>query len=57
MSNSRRCILTVRFLGILLAIVFTCLLSGCATTADESDLPWNVPQSWEGSPSLPGMQQ
>jgi hypothetical protein len=32
-------------------------LSGCATTADESDLPWNVPQSWEGSPSLPGMQQ
>ncbi len=28
--------------------------AGCATT-HESDLPWNTPQSWEGSPAIPGM--
>ena len=32
------------------------LCGGCATTND-SDLPWNVPQPWEGSPNLPGMPQ
>ena len=30
------------------------VLSGCATTT-ESDMPWNAPQSWEGSPYVPGM--
>lgn len=34
-------------------------LSGCATAGgndnDGSDLPWNTPQSWEGSPSIPGL--
>jgi hypothetical protein len=27
--------------------------AGCATT-DDSDLPWNTPQSWEGTMILPG---
>lgn len=36
---------------LLMTLLFT---AGCATTQD-SDLPWNVPQSWEGSPTLPGM--
>ena len=34
--------------------------SGCATAGGSdddngSDLPWNTPQSWEGSPSIPGL--
>ena len=32
------------------------LMAGCATEQD-SDLPWNTPQSWEGSPTIPGMPQ
>jgi hypothetical protein len=37
------------------------ILSGCATDdgyRDEkeySDMPWNTPQQWEGSRSIPGM--
>lgn len=34
------------------------LFYGCATTNldhDESELPWNTPQSWEGAPSIPGL--
>jgi type IV pilus biogenesis protein CpaD/CtpE len=29
---------------------------GCATTDPytESSIPWNAPQSWEGSPGIPG---
>jgi len=32
------------------------LVSGCATTPEdeESDLPWNMPQQWEGAPMIPG---
>ena len=31
------------------------LLAGCATTdPNQSDIPWNAPQSWEGAPSIPG---
>ncbi len=32
---------------------------GCATPDDrrESDLPWNQPQPWEGSPYIPGMDR
>ncbi|HMP72904.1 MAG TPA: hypothetical protein PKE55_06520 [Kiritimatiellia bacterium] len=33
------------------------LYSGCAHPDRESELPWNTPQSWEGSPFLPGMDQ
>lgn len=32
---------------------------GCASTGpgEESDMPWNTPQSWEGSPAIPGLSQ
>jgi hypothetical protein len=45
----------------LFAAALTLLLSGCATNdgyRDEkeySDMPWNTPQQWEGSRSIPGM--
>jgi len=41
----------------LLASIAYLAVSGCATTDPdrESDLPWNMPQSWEGSPAIPGM--
>jgi len=29
------------------------VVGGCATT--DSDMPWNTPQNWEGSPSIPGL--
>ena len=38
---------------VVLALLAACFLCGCATT--ESDMPWNVPQPWEGSPTIPGM--
>jgi hypothetical protein len=32
-------------------------LMGCATTDHrrDSDIPWNQPQPWEGSPYIPGV--
>ena len=32
------------------------LCGGCVTTND-SDIPWNAPQPWEGSPNIPGLPQ
>jgi len=38
------------------------ILCGCATSDDDfvdeqeySNMPWNTPQQWEGSPSVPGL--
>jgi hypothetical protein len=45
----RRAVLFVFFVCAALAFC-----AGCATTED-SDLPWNTPQSWEGSPAIPGL--
>ena len=42
---------TVAILGVALML----LVSGCMSTGTESDLPWNTPANWEGSPSIPGM--
>lgn len=43
-------------LGILAALAAWLLASGCATTEPpNSDLPWNSPQPWEGSPLIPGL--
>ena len=36
--------------AIALVAAFVC---GCAT--NQSDMPWNSPQPWEGSPMIPGM--
>ena len=44
----------MRMIAGLLATALLALFSGGCTTTD-SDLPWNTPQSWEGSPSLPGL--
>ena len=30
------------------------LISGCTTTDEDSDLPWNSQQPWEGSVAIPG---
>jgi hypothetical protein len=43
------------FFLLLLAVIAVCL--GCATSMDnESDIPWNAPQPWEGSPMIPGLE-
>ena len=44
-------------------LALTMLVGGCAATprSDEyghrSELPWNLPQGWEGSPMLPGFDR
>ena len=43
-----------RLLALLAAVGLGLACAGCATPRDESDLPWNMPQSWESAPSLPG---
>jgi hypothetical protein len=37
------------------ALCWAVLAGGCAST--ESDIPWNEPQPWEGSPFIPGLPQ
>ena len=44
--------------GLLAMLAMTVLLAGCKTPPDadnESDIPWNAPQPWEGSPMIPGL--
>jgi hypothetical protein len=42
---------------LIVLLVGACLLTtGCATT-DEGDMPWASPQSWEGSPFIPGFSE
>ena len=48
MNRFRRLLALVAAAGIALAA------AGCATHSDESELPWNMPQSWESAPALPG---
>jgi hypothetical protein len=33
-------------------ICWLCLCVGCAT--EGSDMPWNTPQTWEGTRTIPG---
>ena len=40
-------------LGCCMLVCAVTALAGCTTT--ESDIPWNAPQSWEGSPYIPGL--
>lgn len=52
---------TISKLFYLFAAATALVLCGCATTDDYhddkeySDMPWNTPQSWEGSRQIPGM--
>jgi hypothetical protein len=46
-----------RRLAALAALALWAWVAGCATTeAPNSDLPWNAPQPWEGSPLIPGLE-
>jgi hypothetical protein len=51
--SARRAILTV--MRALLVTVWALSVAGCATHGADSEIPWNAPQSWEGSPSVPGL--
>jgi hypothetical protein len=48
-----------RWISMLALCAVTIAVSGCATTGEEreSDMPWNTPQPWEGSPFIPGMDR
>ena len=43
-----------RFFAFLAIVGLGLACAGCASPQSESDLPWNMPQSWESAPSLPG---
>ena len=46
---------TRRLAGLVaVALLLALMAAGCATE-QTSDLPWNAPQPWEGSPSIPGL--
>ncbi len=46
----------IRFLlAIFVVLVTMIFISGCMSANSESDLPWNTPQPWEGSISVPGL--
>ncbi len=47
---------TRTLIAIMLIAIVAVLAGGCATTHD-SDIPWNSPASWEGSPYIPGFSQ
>ncbi len=40
--------------ALLLAISFSACVSTPVDPDADSDLPWNVQQSWEGAPGIPG---
>lgn len=40
-------------LAIVVMLLMGALITGCATSGD-SEMPWNVPQPWEGTIGLPG---
>ncbi len=45
-----------KIIRLALLAVIAALSAGCATTDPytDSSIPWNAPQSWEGSPGIPG---
>lgn len=43
----------MRALALLMIVSGLLLVAGCATEVD-SDMPWNTPQKWEGTPGIPG---
>lgn len=44
--------------ALLLLLAITAFSMGCATADPYADsaIPWNAPQSWEGSPGIPGLE-
>ena len=45
-------------MAMLLLALLALAANGCATRHpdEESDIPWNAPQSWEGAPYIPGLE-
>jgi hypothetical protein len=43
---------TSAWIRVVFVLVSLVGLAGCAST--ESDIPWNAPQPWEGTPGIPG---
>lgn len=44
-----------QFLIALAAVAGCVIISGCATPDQESDMPWNTPQSWENQSPMGSM--
>ncbi len=42
-------------LAALLALSAGCVAPPSDEEEDESSMPWNTPASWEGAPTIPGM--
>ena len=52
----------LKTISYLLVAASALALTGCASNDGDfhdeqeySDMPWNTPQQWEGSPSVPGL--
>jgi hypothetical protein len=43
-------------IAVVVAMIAVALSNGCMAPRD-SDIPWNSPASWEGSPYIPGFSQ
>ncbi|MDO9542542.1 MAG: hypothetical protein Q7J98_09495, partial [Kiritimatiellia bacterium] len=60
-TGNRRCLKMATASSIKLTVVILVCglligLQGCSSTKNSSDIPWNVPQPWEGVPSIPGSE-
>ena len=42
---------------LLFAFVLAFSIAGCYSVPADSDIPWNQPQGWEGSPHIPGFSE
>jgi len=41
----------------LLLLVVVGFVTGCYSVPADTDIPWNEPQGWEGSPYIPGFSE
>ncbi len=49
---------TTRAVLSLAAVLLLFAAGGCATNPEDndSDIPWNTPQTWESTPAIPGLE-
>jgi hypothetical protein len=43
----------MKYVALAAVLAALCALAGCATSDQESDLPWNMTQPWETAPTMP----
>ncbi len=43
------------FVAVLKWGLMIALLAGLGCSTAQSDLPWNMPPSWQGTPQIPGL--